>query len=289
MRMRDVALAVLVAAIWGFAFVATGLGLRSFTPPQLAALRFLLAALPVLVVPRPPVSWGRLAAIGAFLFAGQFLLLFFGIAAGMPPGLASIVTQLQAFFRVAIAALALGDRPTPRQRAGMGVAFAGLGLIGLTIGGDLTWAGLALTLGGALSWAVGNVLVKRLDRVDDMLGLMVWLSLVPPLPALALSGVLDGWSALPAALAGASWESLGGALYLGLVATVFAYAVWGRLLRAYPTALVAPFALLAPCTGVVSSALLLGERFGVARGAGMALILAGLAITVVPGRRRRPG
>lgn len=65
-----------------------------------------------------------------------------------------------------------------------------------------------------------------------------------------------------------------------------AYAIWGRLLRRYPTATVAPFALLAPCTGVVSSALVFREVFGPARYAGMALILGGLAVVVLPAGRR---
>lgn len=38
MKATDVALAVLVAAIWGFAFVATKIGLESFTPTQLTAI-----------------------------------------------------------------------------------------------------------------------------------------------------------------------------------------------------------------------------------------------------------
>ena len=40
MRARDVVLAVLVAVIWGLAFVATRVGLDAFSPPQLVALRF---------------------------------------------------------------------------------------------------------------------------------------------------------------------------------------------------------------------------------------------------------
>lgn len=284
MKASHVALAVLVAAIWGFAFVATKIGLESFTPPQLTALRFLIACLPVFFLPRPAIPWPWLIGLGLSLFAGQFLLLFFAMDQGMPPGLASITMQMQAFFTVMIAALVLRDLPTPRQTVGIGAAFLGLVAIFMSVGGDLTYLGLGLTLAGALSWAVGNVLLKRLDGVD-MLPLMVWLSLVPPLPALALSALFDGRPSLFAALAGASLAGIAAALYLGLVATVFAYAVWGNLLRAYPTALVAPFALLAPCTGAVSSAILFGERFGALRFLGMALILTGLAITVVSPKR----
>jgi len=94
-----------------------------------------------------------------------------------------------------------------------------------------------------------------------MLDLVVWLSLVPPLPALALSAVVDGPAALPRAIASAAWSGIAAVLYLGLVATVLAYAVWGDLLRRYPAATVAPFALLVPCVGTLSSSAVFGERF----------------------------
>ncbi len=280
MKATDVALAVLVAAIWGFAFVATKIGLESFTPTQLTAIRFLVACLPILFVARPSVSWMWLIGIGLVLFAGQFLLLFFGMVHGMPPGIASVTMQTQAFFTILIAALILRDVPTAKQLVGIGISFVGLVLIGLSVGADLTYLGLGLTLGGALSWAVGNVLVKRIGNVD-MLSLVVWASLVPPLPVLAVSALIDDQASLVTAVANASWMSIWSALYLGLVATVFAYAIWGKLLRDYSTALVVPFALLAPCTGAVFSAIVFGERFGMLRSAGMGLILIGLALTVV--------
>lgn len=52
-------LAVLVAIIWGIAFVVSKIGLESFTPPQLTALRFIVAALAVVVVPRPNIPGAR--------------------------------------------------------------------------------------------------------------------------------------------------------------------------------------------------------------------------------------
>jgi hypothetical protein len=48
---------------------------------------------------------------------------------------------------------------------------------------------------------------------------------------------------------------------------------------------VAPFALLSPATGILASAVIFGERFDPLRAAGMALILAGLAVIIWPVRR----
>jgi len=280
MRPRDLVLGVVVAVVWGVAFVATKLALHSFSPPQLAALRFVIAALPALFLARPRLPWSTLVLIGLTLFAGQFLFQFFGIAHGMPPGLASVAVQTQAFFTVAIAAVALGEKPSPRQLAGMTVALAGLLVIAATVGDDLTAIGFALTMLSAVSWGVGNVLLKRAPSVD-MLRLMVWLSLVPPLPSLALSLLLDGPGDLGRAVSAATWLEVGAVVYLGLVATVAAYAVWGDLLRRYPAATVAPFALLVPFVGALASALVFGERFGPLRLLGMACVLLGLAVIVL--------
>jgi O-acetylserine/cysteine efflux transporter len=273
------ALAICVVVIWGVAFVATRLALDDFSPPALTALRFLVAAVPVAFLPRPRIAARDLIVVGTFLFTGQFLFQFFGIAAGTPPGLAAVVVQSQGLFTILFSALALGERPTPRQWIGVALASAGLVLIAATVGADLTAVGLALSALSAVSWGMGNVLVKRLPPID-VLGLMVWMSLVPPLPALLIAAWLDGPLALARAIPGASWLGLAAVLYLGVVATLVGYAIWGRLLRRYPAATVAPFALLVPFVAALGSALAFGERFGAPRLAGMALVLAGLAAIV---------
>jgi len=236
---------------------------------------------PVLVLPRPKVAWSRLIAIGATLFAGQFLLQFFAIADSLPPGLASLLVQTQALFTIVLAAIVLRERPTARQIAGVTTAFAGLVLIVLTVGQDMTLLGFALAMGSAVSWAVGNILLKGIGDVE-MFHLVVWLSLVPPLPALALALMMDGPAGLAYDLSNASSTAVIATLYLGVVGTILAYAIWGLLLRRYPAATVTPFALLVPFVGGYSSALVFGERFGPLRLAGMTLVLLGIAIIVVP-------
>lgn len=280
MTLRDMMLASLVSVIWGLAFVFTAFGLESFSAPQLTALRFAIAALPALVLPRPAIGWPLLIGTGLFLFAGQFLLLFFAYRAGLPPGLASIAVQMHVFFTVALAAVLLHERPTGPQIAGMTIALLGLVLIGLTVGRDLPPLALILVLTGALSWAVGNLLIKRIGNTS-VLPLMAWLSLVAPLPALALSLLIDD-TPIWTALLHTTPRSLLGALYLGAVATIGGYGLWSYLLTRYAAATVAPFALLSPLTGVIAAAVVFGERFPTLRYAGMALILLGLAVVLGP-------
>src|ERR1700686_4404975 len=161
MRLRDMGLAILTSVIWGFAFVTYKFGLESFSAAQLTALRFLVACLPVFFVPRPKLPWSMIVLIGLVLFAGQFLLLMMAYAYDMPAGLGSVTQQTQAVFTVALAAIFMREFPTLHEGIGMTVAFAGLVLIGLTVGGDLKPVALGLAIAAATSWAIGNMLVKR--------------------------------------------------------------------------------------------------------------------------------
>jgi O-acetylserine/cysteine efflux transporter len=281
MTPRDMALAVFISVIWGLAFVATKLGLDGFSAPQLTALRFIVAALPVLVLPRPRVPWTLLIAIGLTLFAGQFVLLFFAYTHGIPPGVASVTQQMQVFFTVPLAAVFFRDVPTRRQSVGMAIALCGLVLIGLTAGGDLSLIALGLALASALSWAIGNVLVKSVGQIP-MVPLIAWASLVAPVPALILSVIFDSDPNLLTAMSSASWIAIGSGICLGTLSTNIGYAAWSHLLARYPTALVTPFALLVPCTGVVASALIFNEKFSLARYLGMTLIISGIGVVVWP-------
>lgn len=281
MPVRHIALAVLVTAIWGFNFVVIRLGLGSVPPLLLAALRFVVAALPVLFLARPNVPPLRMMAIGMTLFVGQFAFLFPAMKLGMPPGLASVTLQSQAFLTILFAALALGERPKPRQLAGAGIAALGLLTIATTVGGDFTIVGLSLTIASAASWALGNVLMRGAGK-PDMLPMMVWLSLVPPIPLFLLSLAIEGWPAIVSGVTGMGLLGAGSVLYLAILATLVGFGLWGFLLKNHPASTVAPFSLLVPLFGTLSSWLVLGETFSPLRVAGMALILLGLATIALP-------
>jgi len=281
MRPAHIALAVMVAVIWGVSFSVSKVGLESFTPPQLTALRFLVAAVAAIWLPRPRIPWVALLFIGLTIFTGQFLLQFFGIANGMPAGLTAVVVQTQALLTVVLTAFVLAERPTRRQMTGMAVALVGLVAIGSSLSGNVPAVGFMFTLASAVSWAIGNVLIKRLPKVQ-MVHLMVWASLVPPLPALALSMAQDGPFAIWTALARAPWQGIAAPIFLGIFASVLAYAAWGSLLQRYSAGDVAPFALLAPVVGAITSALVFGETFSSTRLVGMACMLVGVAIVAIP-------
>lgn len=295
MTPKDLLLALLVIVVWGLNFVVIKVGLHGMPPMLMGALRFLLAAFPaILFVRRPQVPLRWMLAYGMTISLGQFAFLFYAMYVGMPAGLASLVLQSQAFFTLFFAALFLGERLRGSNLFGLLVAASGLVLIGLQGGQAMTLAGFALTIAAASMWALGNVVTRKLGKVN-LVGLVVWGSLIPPLPFLALSLWLEGPELISQSLRTLGLDSMLVLAYLAFGATILGYGLWSRLLSRYPASQVAPFSLLVPVVGISSSVLLLGERLGALQMVGAALVMAGLLINVWGGRlldswrQRTPG
>jgi O-acetylserine/cysteine efflux transporter len=289
MTPRHIALALSVAFAWGLNFVVVAVGLHTVPPLLMLVLRFVLAALPIVVLPRPAVPWPRLIAISTSLFVLQFGFLFTAMAQGMSAGMAAVVLQAQALLTPIVAAVMLKETPTLRQATGIAIALCGLGLVASTVaGGGMTVVGTVLTLAAALSWSVGNIQL-RAAGAHNMLALIVWLSVVPPLPFFVLSLWLEGGpGGLAHAVAAMGWQGAGAILYTVVGSTFFGYGAWAFLLKHYRATTIAPFTLLVPIFAAGLASLLLGEHFGETRLAGMAVVLLGLAVIAVPARRRAP-
>jgi O-acetylserine/cysteine efflux transporter len=286
MAPRHVALAVLVAALWGFNFVVIKVGLEDVPPLLLSSLRYALASVAVLVIaPRRSVPWRWIAAVGLIIGTVKFSLLFVGMDVGVPAGLASLVLQAQAFFTLLFAAVVLGERPRRLQVAGMALALAGIGLVAIQAdGGAISIGGLALVVLAAAAWGAGNLVIKRAGATD-MVGFMTWTCLVPPIPLLILSLGFEGPDAVGDALTHPTWAGVASVVYLAVFATVIGWAAWGFLLGRYSPGVVAPFSLLVPVFGLVSGALVLGEGLTLLDLVATVLILAGLACIVLRSTR----
>src|ERR1700687_5014792 len=161
MKPADVFLAVMVAVIWGLAFVASRIALDEFSPALMTALRFAIAAVPCLFVRKPKISWPLLIAISFTLFLGQFLAQSYAIALGVPVGLTSVIVQSQALFTIAFAVIAFREMPTPWQALGIGVATVGLLMICGTVGFDFSVGAFAVLMILPVSFAIGNLLLRQ--------------------------------------------------------------------------------------------------------------------------------
>jgi O-acetylserine/cysteine efflux transporter len=286
MKPSHVLLAVLVAAIWGLNFVVVAVGLKTVPPLLMLAVRFVIAALPILVVPRPALSWPHLIAICSTMFILQFALLFMAMARGMSPGMASVILQSQAVFTPVVASIALKEQPTLRQMTGIAIAVLGMGVVGSTVAaGGITTIGVLLILGAALTWSIGNIQLRAAGP-QNIVALIVWMSVIPPLPLFAASLLLEGGPAEMAhAVTHMGWTGFGAILYTVVGSTYGGYCGWTYLLKHHRATTIAPFSLLVPIFAAAVSSLVLGERFGETRLLGMALVMAGLAVIALPARR----
>ncbi|WP_344685367.1 MULTISPECIES: EamA family transporter [Actinomycetes] len=263
MPIRHVVLALAVAVLWGLNFLAIHLSLEQFPPLFLVALRFALLAIPtLLLVPRPDVPLRWLLGYGLGFGTLQFFGLYLGMAAGFPAGLASLVLQSSAPFTVLLGALLLRERLSGRRMAGVAVAVVGLGVVGLTRGGLDGWIPFLLVVLGGFGWALGN-LASRQARAPQPMHLVLWMTVVPPLPMLALSVAVEGPVQIGDALVGAfTAEALPawlGLLYTVIAGTVIGSAVWVWLMARHPASTVAPFSMLVPVVGILAAWAWLGE------------------------------
>jgi O-acetylserine/cysteine efflux transporter len=282
MKPVHIALALLVAALWGINFVAIKIGLKDFPPFLLSALRFVAVALPMLFfVGKPCVSWRWILSIGFVLGVVKFGLLFLGMDLGMPAGLSSLVLQAQALalFTVVFAMLLLGERLRGIQAIGIAIAAGGLILIGIERAQETSLIGLILVVAAACAWGYANILMKQ-AKAPNMLNLIIWIAIIPPLPMALLSWSFEGTDRIAAAFAAMSWSGVLSVLYIAWASTIIAFSLWVYLLRLYSASVVAPFSLMVPIFGIAASALVLGEKLSLLEVVAGGLTLIGLLCVV---------
>ncbi len=307
-----IALAVLVAFIWGVNFTFIVWGLESFPPLMLTAMRFFFTAVPLVLFLKPP-KFNRslfIYAIGTFVM--QYAFVFTAMHLGASAGLTALVLQLQIFITVLLAYLILGEAVSRIQIIGMLVGVLGLCVIALNLGGDMPLIGFVCILIAAMGWSFGNIASKQASKqvskqvntkamrqeagVSNMpsnvspnsvgnkssavsaLALVVWGALIACV-ILTLSSLLferAAWTLTTFTQASLkSWLSLGFIVY---ISTLIGFGLWAHLLAQNTASKIVPFALLVPIFGMATSVLLTGEQVTWWKLLAMILILSGLIL-----------
>lgn len=280
MRARDLFLVLLVVALWGMNFVVIKIGLKEMSPLSLCFARFFFTSIPaVFFVKRPNVPFSSVASYGLIMFALQFSLLFIGLNIGMPAGLASVLLQTNVFFTLLLAIFFLNERPRKWQLLGAFISFSGIAMIGMHVGGDMTLAGFLLVIAAAFFWGLGSLISKKMGKVGG-LSLVVWGSLVAWPPLLLVAIVTEGGARVISDFSYISFSEGFSISYIVIFSTLIGFALWNRLLLRYPIALVAPFTLLVPVFGLLSSSLVLGEVLTHLQILSILLIVSGLIINL---------
>lgn len=291
MALRDILLALTLATLWGSTFTAMKIGVVDVPPLAMNALRFCLSAFPALLFIRfPAVPVWTVIAFGLVLGVTKFSVLFTALKVGMPASLASIVLQMQVFFTIGFAWFLMGERPGRPQLIGAGVAFLGMMLFAQDKMEQAALFPLLLCLLAAGLWGVANIIVKK-AQASDILAFVVWSSAVAGPVLVLLSLAVDGPQTLWNVVKSPGWSTVLVSLYLSLGATLFGYSVWNSLISRYPVALVGPFALLIPVSGMACGIIFLGEALSWKAIIASAIVFLGLVINVFGDRiaaRMRP-
>jgi O-acetylserine/cysteine efflux transporter len=274
---RDFAFLIGINLVWGFNLIASKAGVGHFPPVLFTALRFSLLALILLPFLRwHPGRMERLMLAAALSGGLQFALLFIGLQ--MSEGVASvaIATQLGVPFTTLMSVLFLGEVIRWRRWLGIGLAFAGVAVIGFQPGLlEHRW-GLALVIASTLIGSLGLVAVKSLGESLRPLELQAWFAWtgVPLLVFLTLfleTGQVE-------AIATAGWLEWGALLFTALVSSLLAHTGFYWLVSRYPVTSISPITLLSPIFGVAFGVVLLGEPLTTRILVGGALTLTGVFI-----------
>ncbi|MBU6383769.1 MAG: EamA family transporter [Verrucomicrobia bacterium] len=286
MKLSHIFLIFFVVAVWGINFVFIAIGLTELPPILLCAARFFVVSIPAVFFfkfPQVPFRWVILYSLVMFVL--QFALMFTGMHVGMPAGLSSILLQVQAFFSLFFAKAILKETIERKQMLGACVSFAGIFLIGWNLKMGASMLGFMLVLAAALTWGLGSITVKKMGKVQSG-SLLVWSSLIAWPVLLGLSLCVENSFPLVCNLHTLAPATYGAILFIALGSTAFAFGTWNHLLQIYPLATVAPFTLLVPIFGMLSSMLVLGEALEPWKIIACLLVISGLCINLVSAKQK---
>lgn len=273
-------LILLFTMVWGFNFVVIEVGLKEISPFLLGFIRFFLTSLPaVFFIKRPETSWRMLLGYGFLMFTLPFAFLFTGMDKGVPPGLASLLLQTQVFFTPLLALFFFSEKLHPWQVIGALIAFSGIVLVGMHLGGQITWEGFLLVLASAFCWSLGNIVSKKMGKVN-MLSVVIWGSLVAWPPLLLLASILEGPQQVLSTFSHLNWTAIGAIFYIAYLSTLLGFWIWNYLIYYHPLTTIAPFTLLIPIFGCLSSVLVLKEPMEFWKLSAAFLVLIGLSINL---------
>ncbi|HVE86861.1 MAG TPA: EamA family transporter [Myxococcales bacterium] len=282
--------------VWGSTFLAIRYAVEDLPPLLMAGARFLAAGAVLCAAAKlrgagriSPRAWASSVLVGTLLFGGNALLAW--AEKRVPSGLAALMLATIPLWMTGLDSLRKDARPlSARQRAGFGLGLAGMVVLvgpGQLLGARSVDPLAAVALvGAALSWSVGSLVSRKLPQPAD------------PVSAAGLPMVSGGAVLLAAALfagdgaavleRGASARAALSWGYLVVMGSLVGFSAYSWLLRRVSPALVSTYAFVNPVVALAVGWAAVGEVL-TGRGALAAvLIVAAVAMIVIPRRAPRP-
>ncbi|MFP9061590.1 DMT family transporter [Natrialbaceae archaeon A-chndr2] len=286
-RYRNLVLFLVLAAVWGTAFVAISAGLEYFPPVLYAALRYDIAGILMLayaayvlddVVPRGREQWLLVTIGSVLLIAAYHAFLFIG-QQHTTAAAAAIVVSLSPVLTTGFARLLVpSDALSPVGLVGVAIGLVGVAVIAQPDPNDLlatNAVAIALVFFAAASFALGSVLTRRLDAEMPIESMEAWSMLggaaLMHLLSLALREPIEPRSWLQA-------EALGALAYLALVSSALGFLLYFVLLERLGAVEINMVSYVAPIFAAVFGWLYLGEVIDGTTVFGFALIAVGFVL-----------
>lgn len=282
---RDLLIAAGAPVVWGSTYLVT----TEFLPPGRPLLAATLRALPVGLLltlharELPHGQWWWRAGVLGVLNIGAFFALLFVAAYRLPGGVAATAGAIQPLVVASLAAALLGERLRLRTVAAGVAGIAGVGLLVLGPAAALDTVGVLAALAGTLSMASGVVLTKRWGRPTGLLTITGWQLAAGGLALVPVALLVEG--APPSLTAG----NVAGYLWLAVVGTGLAYALWFRGIDRLPVSALTFLGLLSPLVATVLGWVVLDQRLTAVQAIGAALVVTAVVLPQLRGNPRATG
>lgn len=276
-RLSDILLTALAPMTWGTTYIVATELLPPDHPLLVASLRSLPIGLLLIAwlkqLPKG-IWWWRILLLGS-LNIGIFQALLFVAAYRLPGGVAATAGAIQPLLVGLFSWRILHEKPSKLSIAAAIAGFVGVGLLVLSPAARLDGVGVIAALAGAATMGLGTVLVKRWKRPVSLLVFTAWQLAVGGIVLLPIALIVEG------PITHLTTSNLLGFVYLGLIGTGLAYALWFRGIDKLKASAVSYLGLLSPVVATLLGFALLHQTLTPIQLMGIGIVL----ISVLIGQR----
>jgi len=285
--LRGWLLLLAVGIFWGFNWPVMKVSMAAIPVFTFRALAIFFGALCLVALCRymgyslkvPRREWPALLLVTVLVFGFSVLSGYGVLQTGS--GRAAVMAYTMPVWAIPLGALLLAEPITWRKLASLLLGLGGMALLLVsdmeTLGGAPV--GLILMLITALFWAGATVAHKKASWTVPTLVLVTWQSLLNSVPLIIGAAFVDYDTVEFPGL----WPILG-VFYNIFIATALCLYAYFEVVRIFSVGVTTIGVMIAPVVGVFSGAFVLSEPLGLPEFAGLALVLAAIALPVMARR-----
>lgn len=284
---RDWTLLLALVVIWGSSFMFNRIAVATLPPLTVVAGRVGIAAIVLIIIvyalgkrlPLPGRTWWPFVVIAIIGNAVPFYLITWGQQV-VESALAGILIAMMPLATIALAHFLIAGEHLTRQRAtGFAIGFLGIVLLlgpaalAGACGDVVRIVSQLAVLGGALCYALQSVLTRLIIRGDVLVAAAATLLIAAVLVVPVALWLDQPWTLTPAG------SSVAAVIWLGIAPTAIATILYFMLIRSAGPSFMSLVNYLSPGVAVMLGLLVMGETPQVYAYFGLALILAGIAVS----------